>query len=188
MPKGLSINHVDILTSPLPLGAPLQNKNSIVILLQTDGSVGKMSWEIKDLLTDNVIRRGSGYDPNSSYTVKVCLPIDSCHSFTIYNWTYPYYLIVNNDLLATGSEVWGNEGESTEIGCDTLSPSGSPSRAPCDINEIDVEILLDTDGDGGQTKWDIVNNPSRHHILVCNYSLVSQSRIPPGHKIHMHSE
>ena len=164
------------------------DENSIVILLQTDGSVGKMSWEIKDLLTDNVIRRGSGYDPNSSYTVKVCLPINSCHLFTIYNWTYPYYLIVNNDLLATGSEVWGNEGESTEIGCDTLSPSGSPSRAPCDINEIDVEILLDTDGDGGQTKWDIVNNPSRHHILVCNYSLVSQSRIPPGHKIHMHSE
>ena len=119
-----------------------------------------MKWEIKDVYREDVVEEGSGYDANTEYDLKLCIPKDSCHSFTIYNyWTYPYYLKVNNVLVATGNEIW-DKGETTEFACVTESPSLSPTRTPCDSDELEVIIVLDTDGDGDQTNWDIVHNGS----------------------------
>merc|ERR1719469_34466 len=116
-----------------------------------------MKWEITNIQSGELVESGTGYNPSSSYTIVRCLP-QECHTFSIYNyWTNPYYLSVNNTLVATGSGIW-NTPESTEFGCITQSPSVAPTRAPCESDEHDVAVILDTDNFGDQTTWQITEN------------------------------
>ena len=77
---------------------------------------------------------------------------------SLYNyWTNSYYLTFNNELVASGSNIWG-AAETKWFSCITESPSMSPSRKPCTDDELDILVKLNTDVSGDQTTWQVMNN------------------------------
>ena len=81
IPTAAPISHP---SSELPTLSPSfsnscsNDENVVLLQLETDGSVATMKWEIKDVLTKNVVKEGSVSDANTKYALKLCIPKDSC--------------------------------------------------------------------------------------------------------------
>ena len=79
----------------------------VLVILDTDSSGEQTIWQIINNRDNQIVESISGYADNTSYYIAICLVNTIEYKFTIfYNWSNFYYLLVNQEIVASGKNIW----------------------------------------------------------------------------------